>query len=239
MGLLLSTRRALMGGSYSDKVLGMGPIAYWPLNELNGTAARCLVNPAQNGTYSSDVSTWPVGAGIGDGNTSPQFDGANDVIGIGTATFIAAFNYALCTVCGWAKVSAAGIWTDGASRQTIRIWTDAANYLYIRKNSVNNQFIFVRNPGGNETPAYSNTAWFHWAMTVSEVANQTKYYLNGVQQGVTDPAGAWVGAPVANTTCIGAARVAGPFEVWSGGLAHVAIFNRVLDISELLSLATV
>ena len=50
---LLSTRRALLGGSggYNEKVLRTGPIAYWPQDETSGTVARCLVNPAQNGTY--------------------------------------------------------------------------------------------------------------------------------------------------------------------------------------------
>ncbi|GAI14148.1 unnamed protein product, partial [marine sediment metagenome] len=75
--------------AYDDKVLGMDPIAYWPLSETSGLVANCLVNPAQNGVYTGVTLGQP---GIGDGNTAPYFDGTNDYVDVLTAAFIAAYN---------------------------------------------------------------------------------------------------------------------------------------------------
>ena len=79
----IGTGRGLMGGgTYADRVMRYGPIAYWPLWEASGTVAHCLVNPLQNGTYNSPVQGWPPGTGIGDGNTAPWFDGATSFVNI-------------------------------------------------------------------------------------------------------------------------------------------------------------
>ncbi|NIV37784.1 MAG: hypothetical protein GWN58_52745, partial [Anaerolineae bacterium] len=48
-GLIPRRNRRMLAGGYIGKVLGTGPIAYWPLNEGSGASAHCEINPAQNG----------------------------------------------------------------------------------------------------------------------------------------------------------------------------------------------
>ena len=57
------------------KVLDYRPIAYWPQWESAGSAARCLVNTAQNGAYTGVTLGQP---GAVDGDLCPYYDGAND-----------------------------------------------------------------------------------------------------------------------------------------------------------------
>jgi len=94
--------------AYWERVMATDPIAYWPLWETSGTVARCLINPAQNGAYNSNVSGWPPGPGIGDGNTAPFFDGTNDYVNPFSVTFRGRFNGAEGTVMIWAKVANVG-----------------------------------------------------------------------------------------------------------------------------------
>ena len=56
MGLLLSTRRALIGSvapTYMDKVLSYNPLVYFPMNETAGLTAVNYgsLGTAANGTY--------------------------------------------------------------------------------------------------------------------------------------------------------------------------------------------
>jgi len=225
------------GDEYIEKVLGYGPIAYWPLNEVSGTTARCWVNPAQNGTYSSDVSTWPVGAGIGDGNTAPFFDGANDSVGVLTAALIAAFNGTTGTVAIWVKVPAAA-WVDGISRRSINFEPDVNNYAYSRKNFNANQLrhVYAGNAvGGGVNTAHAEIVWMPLAMTWNGAAMQA--YANGVADGAPVAINAWA-VPLAVNAVIGA-RTTVPVEPWHGYLAHCALWNRVLSLPEIQALATV
>lgn len=229
------------GGLYYQKVLRLNPIAYWPLWEASGTSAQCVVNPAQNGTYSSDVSGWPVGTGIGDGNTAPQFDGTNDYVGIHTAALEAGFDGGENTVMAWAKVSGIGVWTDGVDRIAVHLWADDQNQQQFIKPSSNNWLQWLR-WGNNVLDGYSYTTmtdvdWMHLAVTISETDDEMKSYLNGVQQGTTsDTLGAWTGALAALGTTIGAGATT-PSNLWSGQVAHVAVWSRILAADEILTLA--
>jgi len=234
----ISTGRGLMGGgTYADKVRGFGPIAYWPLWEKNGTVAQCLTNPAMNGTYSSDVSTWPVQTGIGDGNTAPYFDGTNDSVNILTVALIAAFNGTTGTVAIWVKVPAAA-WTDGTSRRAVSFQPDANNYVYTRKNLNANQLrhVFLGNAvGGGVNTAHTEIVWMPLAMTWNGATMQA--YANGVVDGAPLAINAWA-VPLAVAAVIGAWTTV-PAEPWQGNLAHCALWNRVLTLSEIQALSVV
>ena len=83
------------GISYTNKVLGIdlaNLIGYWPMNEAAGTDALDASPESNDGTYNSDVSGWPPGTGIGDGNTAPTFDGTNDYNDLETAAIFADFD---------------------------------------------------------------------------------------------------------------------------------------------------
>ena len=114
-----SHRRRILGGSYADKVLSYGPIAYWPLWETAGASAACLVNPAQSGTAVG--VTWANDATGAFGTAAPFFDGANDDINIYTAALAAAFSGHVGSLMVWCRVANAGVWTDGAARLSVNV----------------------------------------------------------------------------------------------------------------------
>ena len=160
------------GVSYDQKVLGYGPIAYWPLWELSGTTAQCLVNPAQNGTYSGVTLGQE---GIGDGGQAPLFDGANDYVDIYSAALAAIFPYDEGSFCGWMKVFNVGVWSDGA----VRIFISAAAALggaafmvnFYRRGVVNNVTYFRDDGADNQVLQHVVVApvtdWQHFALTWS------------------------------------------------------------------------
>ena len=243
MGLLLSTRRTMVsaGQTYSDKVMGYGPIAYWPLNEVSGTTAACLVNAAQNGTYSSDVSAMGIGTGIGDGNTAVYFDGANDYVNILTATMTAAFGKLTGTFMIWGKVNAVGIWTDGAQHYLAQLRADANDYFVMAKAVANNRLIHTYRAGGVSEilleDAVSTTAWSCHVVTWDKTGTGNAIsYRDSTPINTLAIANNWT----ANLTLavIGAQNVV-PNNAWHGWLAHCALWDRPLSVAEITALAAV
>lgn len=241
MGLLRGTRRALLGLGgqiYIEKVLSYGPIAYWPLNETSGVTAACQVNAAQNGTYTGVTLGQ---AGIGDGQTCPLFDGANDYADIQSATLASVFNGGEGSIVIWVKVSGAGVWTDGTTRFIMRIQPDPDNRVQMFRNAANNTLAWLYRSGGTITQVknagYSAVNWFHLALTWAAVADEVKAYYNGTQAGATvNGLGVWAGVP--SLSVIGAATIP-PINVWDGYLAHAAVWNRALTPAEIADLAVV
>jgi hypothetical protein len=234
-------RRRIFGGYYA-KLLQHGPIAYWPLWEAAGSSAECLVNPVQAAGMAG--VTWGQ-TGIGDGKTSALFDGANDYGSVTAAplsALAAAFNPAEGTVLTWAKVSGAGVWSDGGNRQLFYTKYDTTNQLMIRKSTSENELYFYTRMGGTVKAvqvSLSTVDWFCAAVTWSKTANQVKAFVNGVQQGSTQTGlGTWNPANLIACWFIGSAN-SSPANVWDGNLAHQAIFDRALAPAELLDLAGV
>lgn len=230
--------------TYAQKVLALGPIAYWPLWESSGTTAQCLVNSAQNGTYNSDVSTWPVADGIGDGNTAPGFDGANDYVNVNTVTLEGLWNAggAECSILIWAKVFNVGVWTDGNYHGCYRFRRNVSNYAFAQKTNVNNQFQFSWAGGGtaevNNEAGMTTVDWQCLVMTRSETADEVKYYRNGGLLATDNTIGVWASATPWENQVIGAVTVL-PNAPWHGWLAHCAVWMRALSLPEIQSLAIV
>lgn len=228
-GLLLTgSRRA----SYLRRLQAMGPIALWPMDSLSGTTARDATPNGRNGTYSGVTLGQP---GIGDGKTSPLFDGVNDFCDVYSASLAGAFNGDEGSLVAWAKVSGAGVWTDGTSRYLVSLQADATNYQVIRKYSTNNTLRFDSRATNTKTVSVTTSlaGWFHAALTWSRSADEVKVYLNGVQQGAAQTGlGAWAGTLVSNATVIGSSSSSTPASCWSGWLAYVAVFARALTPGE-------
>ena len=231
---------------YYEKVLATGPIAYWPLWETAGVVAECLTNAAMNGIYNSDVSTWPPGAGIGDGNTAPFFDGANDFVYLGAgalAALNAVFSALNGSVMTWLRVSAVGVWTDAAIRYALNFMdtTDGNEQIAIYKSNVNNRLVYDFRSGGVTSQFVRNgiaeTGWFQTIVTWDSGANEVKAYYNGVQQDVTRVyPGVWAGA--INRGVIGAPNTV-PTLAWHGWEQHTAFWDRTLTPGEAATLAVV
>ena len=239
MSKTLSTRRTIGAvQTYMDKVVGLGPIAYWPLNEGSGTNAACLINPSQNGTYTGVTLANDVTGAFG--TAAPYFDGANDNLNVDSAALDASFNGATGSFAIWCRVNGAGVWTDGAVRYIARFRVDGGNQFLEQKAAANNQLIGYGEAGNGVaqiSAAMSPVAWFHFAITWSDSNNddEFKYYIDGTQEGATSNAlNAWAGGVLAIAQ-IGASAAA--TNVWHGWLAHCAVWDRVLTQAEITKLA--
>jgi hypothetical protein len=234
----------LWGGSptYIERVIATGPIAYWPLNETTGNAINCQINAAQEGTYTGVTlanGTAP------DGSGAPLFDGASGWGNLQSATLAAAFSGPAGTLAFWYKPVNAGVWTDGTNDYLFRMGVaGGANYIYIRKNSTNNQMYYIYRAGGvnkSVTPgSLSFTAWRLVAITWDKTADQFKAYLYqvggaGGQIGTTQTGlGTWAGTP--SFTYLGSYD-ANPANPTNGWLAHVALWTSALSADTLAALA--
>lgn len=222
-------------GSYAHRILALGPIAYWPLNDASGSAAINLVNTALNGTYT--------GVNLAQAQPpflAPYFDGANDLCNIYSAAINTAFNRSELSVAMWVKPGFS--WTDGISRRSLQFTTTAnQDGLSIGKATANNTYALQCFMGGVMKAvtlgSQSWSAWKHVALTASKTADEVKAYMDGAQVGATQTGLATPSANnlAATTCCIGSASTT-PANVWSGWLAHLALWDRPLTPVEIANL---
>lgn len=228
------------GETYTQKVQALLPIAYWPFADPSGSVATDESGNSRDGAYSNVT----LGAtGIGDGRTAATFNGSTSYVNIYSASFAAAFSGSTGTVALWARVSAAGVWTDTTVRRFVVIQADANNILRFHRLTTNNVVSYQAFFGGvNSFVNFTTgapTGWFHIAITWDKPANQMKAYFAGAQVGTTQTiGGTWAGSPAATTTVVGAANTT-PIERWSGDIAHVAVWTSALTSTQIASLATV
>jgi hypothetical protein len=228
--------------TYARKVLAYDPIAYWIQGEAAGAVSFDEVTDPdhlginQSGAYTGVTLRQP---GIGDGNTCPLFDGANDINNVFSASLAAAFSGNVGSMMIWARVSGVGVWADGVERRFVQFQRDGNNFIIFRKNVGLNTLQFLYRGSGAATQDQgvitNTTDWFHIAMTWNQVANQVIYYFGGAQQGGIDPCAGWADAAV--SASIGA--VAGPALVWDGTLAHPAVWDYVLSPAAIADLAVI
>lgn len=228
------------GGTYIDKVLGYGPIAYWVLNEAaGGTAADQVNSPLQDGAYTGVTLADTLGPD--NVNSAPLFDGVNDYVDIYTATLDGVFDGAEGTMAIWARVFNAGVWADGTWRLALYLREDVNNRTNFQKAGGSATLHHEYTAGGvldqvnSGVVAYTN--WFHLAGTWSATADETEFFINGASIGTRNTLGVYVGSLTAAVTNIGAKGQ--PSDVWHGWLAHCAIWDSVLTGPQILDLATV
>jgi hypothetical protein len=231
---------------YTHKVKALAPIAYWPLADSGGSVATDASGNGRDGAYTS--TTLGV-TGIGDGRTAATFDGTSSFVNMYSALLSAVYPGSPMTVAVWAKVSGSGVWTDGTFRRVLRITSASnSNALTIRRNATNNlleikMFTGVANATqpaitlNNTVNTEITTAWFHLAATWTAGGN-LQAYLNGAAFGSPAAIDTVASGLQSTTTTIGSSST-GPADVWSGSIAHVCLFNRVLPASEVASLAVI
>jgi hypothetical protein len=232
---------ALWTPQYYQKVLATNPIAYWMLDEKSGTGAYELVSGrvagAQNGTHTGVTLVQP---GIGDGRTSPFYDGTNDYSNVFTAALAAAFDGDVGTLMCWGKVNAVGAWTDGVDRALAVFYESTfVNRLWLYKFGGNNFRCLYRAGGVNRVIDIPTTTvdWFCAGITWSASLDEVKGYWNGAQSGATlNGLGVW-GAAI-NRAIVGAQTTV-PATPWIGYGAHCVLWDRVLVGGEMASLAIV
>jgi hypothetical protein len=244
----LSIKKMIGGrdqGGYIEKVAGVEAanlIGYWPLNELSGAVANDQSGNERDGSYTGVTLAQ---TGIGDGNTCPLFDGANDYVDVGSASFISAFSGVAGTILAWIKVSDAGVWTDSNQRTVIYWMASTANRVKIERSTANNTMsvIYRANSATKQINiSTSSTDWIHIGLTWDKNAGATgevKVYYNGSQYGSTlENLGVFVGSLDIDRILVGAS-IKTPNAVWDGYIAHVAAWTKALTAAQILNLASV
>lgn len=214
-----------------------GLIGLYPMDETSGTNMDDKSAEANDGiftgvTLNSAASPW-------DGTNAPSFDGVNDhaaFLSAGLNTdFGASGQY---TVAVWAKVSAVGVWTDGAERNVLRMSVDTNNRIQMRKDTTANQIRFIMTDGSTlkqvTQAGHSETGWMHFAITHDKAGDAAKCWFNGVQVGATQTG---LGTFAGNLTIgeFGAGSSSGGTP-WSGWLSYGAIWKVALADAAIVNL---
>lgn len=167
-------------------------------------------------------------------------DGSNDFLNIYGAALNEDFDGAAGTVVVFAQVSAAGVWTDAATRYLINIGADGNNCVRIFKGSTANQVLYRYIAGGTTDTVIDTTAVgttkAMFALTWDKAAEELKAYLNGAQVGTTQASlGTWAGS-LASTQCFVGAVSATGMTPWSGNIYGARVYDRALTAGELAAM---
>ncbi|MFN2233880.1 MAG: LamG-like jellyroll fold domain-containing protein [Anaerolineales bacterium] len=240
----IGTRLGLskLSGGLFEKILGTETddlIVYFPMDEESGsTADNAEGTAARDGAYTGVTLGQSVSP-----FTAPLFDGVNDYLDIYSANFASAFNGTDGTMMGFAKVSGAGVWTDGIDRRVINI-SAGVDYIYIARSAANNKITMAyRASGGGATfdnvseDVGPTTDWKMYALTwTHDGGDELKAYIDGSQAGATQTGLAeWITALSVAGCNIGSYNTT-PIKAWDGYLAHCAIWTKALTAAQLLAI---
>ncbi len=213
---------------YKDKVLGYSPLAYWALDETSGSTAVDATGSGFDGT-SSNV-TW-AGEAFVDGGNAPTFDGTTSSIDVFSAGLSAVYPHSAGSLMAWWLTTSA-VMNDGNQRRVFNA-EGGASYV-IRKLATPATTMQLFRQARSYPFTYPGTVWTQGVITWDEAANFTHFYVNGSSAGSLI-AGTATGS--LSQARIGAQNP-GSF-LWSGAVAHVAIFDYVLSAAQVADLATV
>ena len=175
------------------------------------------------------------------GLTAPYYDGVNDYCNIYSAALAAAFNGAEGTLLTWARVSGAGVWTDGATRYIARLRADDSNEITIRKAIGADTFYFSYIAGNTFEElamTQSATGWLCAALTWSKSQELVQYAVNGVIVGTDVNLGVWSGNLAPTTAVLGAGNTSAG-NPWSGLIGPTLLANRAFSPAEIAALSVV
>lgn len=215
-------------------MLGLSPLALWPLTETAGTQAEDVSGNDYHATYSNvTLNSTPGPDGV---NNAPLWvPASSSYLNLYSAGFEAAASKTEFTVVWWEKMRNAGVWADGQIRHSVNFLADGSNIIRARKLTTVQRFDYTAG-GTSDTVDYTGAAdtWLLCALTVSAGANQLKSYINNAQNGATQGTlGTWSGS-FASTSCVlGASGTAGPGNIWDGYFAYVAYYNAILTLANI------
>lgn len=226
--------------AYSDKLLALAPVTYWPLWEASGSTAHDISGNNCHAAYSAGITLGH--PGIGDGNTCAYFNGTTSYVNLYSTLFNSLLNRQAGTFMLWAKVAAASFWSDGADHFFWMIYSnESVKYFMANKySSTNNNIRFKYHPATTTESNKSTTSidWMHLALSWNIPSSRWRVYYNGAKtfdDGGTvgpigsglDPGRCLIGASAFNLGC------------FYGYMAHAALFDVELTPEQVLSLSSV
>lgn len=165
------------------------------------------------------------------------WDGATSLCNMPQAALNTKFNPDLGSVSIWGKVLNAAEWTSGSSGRLLQLFADNSNRLYISKSSSNNLIECSYQAGGTAKGiniSTTTTDWFNVVVTWDTANDRLRIYFNGSQEGADQTSlGTWAGSLIG--FCNIGASAAGSI-MFSGWLAHCAIFDKELTADEISDL---
>lgn len=222
-------------GAYYQKVINLGPLAYWPLWEDAGLHAADISGNEYDATYRNTGITYGE-AGIGDGRTSVYLDG-NGVISCNDAGLMAAWPGAEGSLTIW-HLDAAAIFDDSTVRRHFYGFVDWDNFLIVAKTGTDANIQVDYEAGtvreiGAHVIGTAPSAFHSLGVTWSKASDEIKYFYDGVRYETDTGIGVWAGNPT--TIYIGAtsAVATNPYIGW---MAHVSLFGSALTEAQMLIL---
>jgi hypothetical protein len=221
-------------GSYEETVVSMKPVAYWRLNEQNGTAVA-----ADNvGGHDASVNVTVVGAvdgprpptfpGLESGNTAMLLNGADTEISSGASLVN---NRAAFSILGWFKPT--GPQPAGSGRVGLFGQNDVTEFGYHGLGTVG---IWTPN-GGFASTASSIIRENEWNfITATADGRNLTLYMNGRQVAQAASTTANYGSS-ASPFNIGYAVLDTAGNYFLGAVDEVAFFDRALTPAEVLAIA--
>ena len=234
--------------NYTRKILTPNPgvgydpsrlILSQPMNELAGGVAYDHSPEGNDGAYTGVTLGQP---GIGDGLTCPLF-GVGDLNNIYSAAFNGDFDGAELTIAGFFKVRALSVWTSGVWHFLFAMDVDGDNRIrYYIDGITGDRLTGVRE--GNNVPEWwalagiNSVDFVHFGVTVGEIADEVRVYIDGIQSGVTaGTLGAWAGNLDPNLCVIGA-QTSLPTNPFDGYLAHWNVWTAPVSPTSMAYLGT-
>lgn len=222
--------------AYTNKVLALSPIAYWPMAEASGSVALDASGNGRTGAYTAVTLGQ---AGIGDGRTAASFNGTTSFLNIYSASLAAAFSATAGTMALWLKYN--GTVNDGVTRRVMQLRVDANNRIFFAK-ITDGRYGFDYIAGGTTsavTTGALTSNYTHWALTWDKGADQVKAYVNGVQLGTTQTGLGIFAGSLSATECTVMAGNTTPIELTNGVGAHAALWTTALSGAQIATLAVV
>lgn len=212
-------------------ILPTALLAEWRFDDGSGAVLRDSSGNGYHGALPGGANT-PTWAGGG-----LSFDGSNDYANLYSAGLAAAFSGQEVTIEVVARVSGAGVWTDGTQRHLFEFQVGPTDLVRARRPlTTNNTVSLLYNAGGtlkvvNATVSLTDAVYY--ALTASKSADQMRAYLSGAQVGSTQTAlGTFTGSLNSATTVAGAAGATGAAP-WSGSIHYLIVRSAALSAAQI------
>ncbi|MFJ3582348.1 LamG-like jellyroll fold domain-containing protein [Streptomyces sp. NPDC090127] len=224
------------GSHYRSMVQDANPVAYWRLNEAEGSLAQseAVSRTGMNAARYRDVTLSGAGVLAGTGNGSASFDGTSSYVELPESTLASS---TVLSVEVWFKTDKAGgalvgfqdapVGPTAPVRYNPVLAIDAAGKL---------RGAFEKADGGlvpiTSATAVNNDVWHHAVLT-STATNQTLYLDGTVVGTLAGPVGhaekshAYLGVGYGNSSWDGIAATGNRF--FKGSMDEVAVYHRALD----------
>lgn len=240
--LLMENRRRRL--AYVDKLLAIQSasfIAGWPFGEASGSVAdNAEGTAARDGEY---VGVTLGEAGIGDGGSSPLFDGANDYVDVYSPSLAGVYDQSELSAMIWFQVSGIGVWSDSTYRKVFRYYVSNDNTLKLERDAADNR-LAIKVEHGTTSKYLSwdigpSLDWLCFMVTISESNDRIRIYGQGsLLEAETTGLGTWAG-PLASAYSLIGANSKTPSQVWDGKIAFPWIWTTELTDAEVLEAYTI